>query len=477
MIGMRWAIRSVGLVSTVILARILTPEDFGIVAMSSLVIGLLHVCADMGTGQVLLRMGETDRKAYDTAWTIGVIVSISMAVIVCFMAYPAAAYFKEPRLVAVMQVVAAGSVLYGFSNIGVIMFRRDLDFRRDFLFGFYAKVLSVIPTIILAVIYRHYWALVAGSIIGGLLNTAVSYAMHPYRPRFCLAAWRHFVSYSLWITPSNVADFFNQKIDVFVVGYLATTAQMGAYNVASELSRTATTEIVLPMARAIYPNYAKLKDNLKELTDAFLIVVRTVGIISFSCGFGIAAVAEDVVYVILGDQWGFAVPLVAWLGIFSAFCALQFTVAYHIYIVLQMERTVFFINWLRLAVFGSSVLLAAHFGGVVDIAMAAALSTAAFTVACLFYLPTALPVSVARVIAEIFRVFLTAVVMFIAVKLLHSYEIQSRFVTLMIDAATGAAVFGVILYVSWIAAGRPDGPEKRLASLLAGRFGTLTRRG
>lgn len=471
MIGMRWAIRSAGLVSTLILARTLTPADFGIVAMSSLVSGLLGIFLEMGTWQVLLRMRDAGREAYDTAWTITLIQSILVAAIIFVAAYPAAIYFKEPRLVAVMQFLAAGGVIAGFSNIGVLMFRRDLDFKSDFLFGFYSKVLTVIPTIILALIYRNYWALVAGVLIGHALEVAVSYLMHPFRPRFRISEWRQFLSFAVWITPANVANFLNQKTDVFIVGYIGNTAQLGAYNVASELSRMATAEIVIPMARAIYPNYAKLKDNLKELTESFLIVLRTVSIVSFSFGFGIAAVSEDIVYVILGDQWGFAVPLVSWLGVFGTFAAIQSTVSGHILIVLNRERTVFVITWARLLVFAASVLTAAMLGNVVDIAMATALSTAAFTVGCLFYLPKALPVPVTRLLLEIFRVFLTALVMFAAVRTLHSQTIPSHLTTLAIDVVTGASVFTVILGLSWIAAGRPDGPEKRVIKLISDRLG------
>jgi len=475
-VGMRWAIRGAGLVSTLILARTLTPADFGIVAMGTLVYGLLGIFFEMGTWALLLRTGETDRSAYDTAWSIGIIQTWILAIIVFFAAYPAALYFKEPRLVAVMQVLTIGSLIAGFGNIGTVMFRRDLDFKRDFLFGFYSKVVTVIPTIILALTYRSYWALVIGSIIGAALETIVSYVMHPFRPRFTLVKWRKFVSFAMWITPASIADYLNQKADVFIVGHIASAAQFGAYNVASELSRMATAEIVIPIARSILPNYAKLRDDLTQLTAAFLIVLRTVAIVSFSFGFGIAAVADDAVHVILGDQWDYAVPLMRWLGIFGALTAIQSTIAGHILIVLNRERSVFVITWARLILFGGSVLLAASIGTVVDIAMAATLSTAAIVVACVFYLPTALPVSGWRILLQLLRLFLTSLLMYVAVRYLHSTEIGPHWVTLIIDSATGAAIFSSILYLSWIAAGRPDGPEKRLLQLASDRLRRLTKR-
>src|SRR5690606_26523697 len=146
-----------------------------------------------------------------------------------------------------------GSTLNGLINIGVVMLRRDLDFKRDFMLGFYAKVVTVIPTIALALLYRSYWALVVGPIIGRAVEVLISYIMHPFRPRLCLSGWQRFLTFSLWMTPSNIASYLSNRADVFIVGYIANTAQLGIYNVASELSRMATAEVVIPMSRAIYP--------------------------------------------------------------------------------------------------------------------------------------------------------------------------------------------------------------------------------
>jgi lipopolysaccharide exporter len=471
MISMRWAIRSAGLVSTVILARVLTPADFGLVAMASLVFGLLIASSEMGAVQLLLRTRDADRGAYDTAWTIRLIQTVVLALLMFLLAWPTSVYFKEPRLVEVMQVVAAGSLFAGLNNIGIVMFRRDLDFRRDFLFGFYSKVVTVTPTIMLALVWRNYWALVIGPIVGHLFEVLISYRMHPFRPRPSLIGWRRFVTFSLWITPAHIATFLNQKVDVFVVGYIANTSQMGVYNVASELSRMATAEIVTPMARALYPNYVKLKDNLDELSKAFLIVLRTVGIVSFAFGFFISAVAEDVVFIVLGDQWDEAVPLMQWLGVFGAFATLLATATGHILIALHRERLMFTVNWLRLAVLTASVLAAAPFGGMVAIAAAATVSTALVTVGWLLYLPRVLPLLRAgRILAELGRVFLIALLTFVAVRWLHATHIESRWLTLVIDTATGSAIFATLSAARWLAAGRPDGPEKRMLDLIRNKL-------
>lgn len=470
MIAMRWAIRAAGLVSTVILARILTPDDFGVVAMSSLVLGLLSVLSDMGTWQLLIRSGETDRRAYDTAWTIMLLQAAVLAALMFAAAYPAAAFFMDPRLTLVIQIVALGSVIQGFENVGVIMFRRDLDFRSDFLLGFYSKVVVVVPTVVLALVFRSYWALIAGNILGQAMAVLVSYRMHPFRPRLSLHDWRRFVGYSIWITPSSIATFLNKKADVFIVGHAASTAQMGAYNVASELSQMATSEIVTPMSRALFPNYAKLKDDRAALAEAFRHVLRSVCIISFGFGFGIAATADDVVHLILGDQWDFAVPLIRWLGIFAAFASIVAILTGHILVVLHLERPMLGLNWLRLVLFSGATYWASGHGGVVEIAKAAAASTAIMAIPSAIYVMHKLGASSIVALFDMTKYLCAGVATYFTIGLLHLGGIGFRPITLASDIVVGACVMTALVYGFWALDGKPSGPESRVLDMINSRL-------
>jgi O-antigen/teichoic acid export membrane protein len=470
MIALRWAVRGVGLLSTLILARLLTPADFGIVAMGTLVAGLLTAVTDMGTWQLLLRTKNPDRSAYDTAWTIILLQSLLLAGVVFLAAQPASYYFKEPRLEAVMQVSALGGVFIGLNNIGLVMFRRDLNFRMDFLTGLLTKVGTVVPTLVLVLIYRNYWALVAGTLVGAACEAALSYIVHPYRPRLSLARWREFASYSIWMTPAHVAGYLNKKADVFIVGYLGSTAQMGTYNVASEISQMATSELAQPLMRAVYPNFAKLKDDAAELSSAFVKVLHTVMLFGFAFGFGTAAVADDAVHLLLGDQWTHAVPIVRWLAVFGAFSITLHTLTGHILIITHREALMFRLTWLRLIVYSAAVALAGYFGEVIDVARAAMASTALLTVGCMLLMPRILPVSLGTLMGLLARTVMVAAAMYIAITLLHPAWIPLRAARLAFDVAVGASVFSALTAAFWFARGRPDGVEKKLVEMIGQRL-------
>lgn len=475
MIALRWAVRGTGLLSTLVLARVLTPADFGIVAMGTLVAGLLTAVTDMGTWQLLLRTKNQDRGAYDTAWTIILLQSLLLALVVFLAAYPASLYFKEPRLEAVMQVSALGGVFVGLNNIGLVMFRRDLNFRMDFVTGLLTKVFAVVPTLALVLIYRNYWALVAGTLVGAACETVLSYVLHPYRPRLSLARWREFASYSIWMTPAHVAGYLNKKADVFIVGYMGSTSQMGTYNVAAELAQMATTELAQPLTRSVFPNFAKLKDDVTELTSAFVKVLHTVMLIGFAFGFGTAAVADDFVHLLLGDQWTHAVPLVRWLAVFGAFSIVLHTLMGHILIVTHRESLMFRLTWLRLIVFTASLLLAGIYGQVIDIARAALASTAVLTLGCLLLMPRILPLSAWALLRMLSGTLVIAAAMYAAVTQLHPAAIPWRAARLLVDVTVGAVVFSGLTLALWRARGSPDGIEKKVIELVGGRLRALRR--
>ena len=128
MVAMRWSIRGIGIVSVVILARLLAPDDFGILAMAMIVVGFFGILTETYMDLALIRDAGATRSHYDTAWTLGVLQGMGVAAVVILIASPASSYFNDSRVELVIQVLALGIFIQGFENIGVVAFRKELDF-------------------------------------------------------------------------------------------------------------------------------------------------------------------------------------------------------------------------------------------------------------------------------------------------------------------------------------------------------------
>ena len=146
-VGMRWCLRGIGLVSTIILARILSPADFGIVAMNAIVVGFLDLLSETGVAAFLIRESRVTHELCNTGWTMQLLQNAFIAIGLVLVGPLGAWYFHEPRLVGFMQVTALASLIGGGMNIGMVLVRKELDFARDFRFSVYSRLFTLVATI------------------------------------------------------------------------------------------------------------------------------------------------------------------------------------------------------------------------------------------------------------------------------------------------------------------------------------------
>ena len=253
MVSARWLIKGLGLVSTLILVRLLDPSDFGVVAMANLVIGFTQMFFSLGVATALIQNPNADESHFNTAWTIGVLQSLFVTVLLILLSPVVGMYYHEPRVPLVMQVLAVGILIGGISNIGVVAFRKNLDFRSEFRLVAFRKIVSFVPTVALAFLLKSYWALVLGTVIGTAGGVLISYAMHPFRPRWSLQRFNEIWHFSQWLLVVNLGNYTYGRTDQFVVGRILTTSGIGVYAVGAEVAELPVLEMTAPISRVATP--------------------------------------------------------------------------------------------------------------------------------------------------------------------------------------------------------------------------------
>lgn len=462
-VGMRWGIRAIGLISVVILARLLSPDDFGIVATGALTIGFISGFAELGAQTLLIRDRNITDEHCNTAWTIKILQGLAIALVMILIAPVAGRYFNDDRVIGIIGVLALSAVFEGVQNIGMVLARKELDFSRDFRFHIYLRIASFFITIFLAWYLRSYWALVWGQVIASFVGVPLSYAMHPYRPRLCLVEASRYLRFASAMIPLRVGRFLNGKADALVVGGIATTAQLGLYNVASDVSAMLTKEILTPIGRGLMPNYSKLNHDPDKLAEAYCQVLGACGVIVFPFGFGLWAVAKDFVGVLLGPQWGAAVPVVEMLSLYFTLAGLMHMMSSQILVASGHERRSAILMWIRLAILVPCVAIAAETGGFGAVAPAATVAAVAAFPVIVFALTKSIPVTVMQVFMALWRPTFAAGLMALGVRFLVSGLEFSPFLNLLIAVASGAAIYFGVLLMLWTLAGQPKGLEKVVA--------------
>ena len=240
------------------------------------------------------------------------------------LAYPAAAFYGEPRLVPVMFAIGAAWLISGFENIGTVNFRRNMDFGREFRFLAFKRVTSFGVAIAAALMLRSYWALVIGMLAGRTVGVILSYLLEPFRPRLSLAASRQLFSFSGWMLVTNVAAAVISKIPSFFVGRMFGAQTLGAYTVGAEIAQLAHTELVAPINRAMIPGYSRLADDVDAFRRTCIDSAAAILLLVLPASVGIAVLAGPVVRVLLGEQWNEAVPVIQVLAFSGAVNAISF---------------------------------------------------------------------------------------------------------------------------------------------------------
>ncbi len=465
-VTMRWTDRLIGFVSTLILARLLVPADFGIVAMASIVVGLVDTLLALGVGSALIQNRHAGRDDFDTAWTLGLIQGGVVACTLWLAAPFAAESFRDPRVTAVVQVMACSVLLGAFENIGIVAFQKNMEFGRDFRFFFFRRIVGFVATLVCAILLRSYWAMVLGSLVGRCAGVGLSYWLHDYRPRLSLKKARELWSFSQWILVRNIGSYGLTQLDKFLVGRRTDAATVGAYSLADEVSTMPTSELLAPLGRVLFPVFVKVAHDGEQLRQAFCKAVGIQSLFALPAGVGLALVAQDAVPLLLGDQWVQAIPLVQTLALISVFTALGHSSGY---VLLALGRVWFqaVLAWMQLVLLACLALVFFPDVGVQGIANIRLLTTAVgfflFIGLVLYYVRA---IRLADLLRQTWRPILATGIMALLLLVLRGSAALGHFGQLVMLVVAGVASYAVAVLASWRLSGCPDGAELYLLDLL-----------
>jgi O-antigen/teichoic acid export membrane protein len=296
--------RVITVVVTLALARLLTPADFGMVAIATLAISFLDTVSQTGYSVALVQKREDIHDFLDTVWLVSFARGVAVYAAFYFVAPWVADFFGNPDAVGILRALALTFVLQGACNVGMVYLSKDLDFRRLFVYELTATAVNAVASIVLAIVLRNAWALVGGTVARSVALLVLSFVLHPYRPRLRLdlAKARELYGFGRWVAGSSVILFFINKGDNAFVGKLLGEAALGIYTLAFSIANLPTTEIARVVSQVMFPAYAKLQDDPRRLREGYRRSLETIAFLSAPLAGAIALFVSDVVP-LLGERW------------------------------------------------------------------------------------------------------------------------------------------------------------------------------
>ncbi|MDI6750885.1 MAG: lipopolysaccharide biosynthesis protein [Rhodocyclaceae bacterium] len=467
-VGMRWTDRLIGIASTLILARLLVPADFGIVAMASLVVALIDTLIDLGVGSALIQNPNADREDFDTAWTLRLCQALAAGLLIALLGAPLAAeYFKEPRVENVLYLMSLTIALGGLENIGIVAFQKNMEFGRDFRFFFLRRLSGFAITVVMAFWLQSYWAMVIGALCGRIAGVWLSYSLHDFRPRFSFARIGQIWSFSQWILVRNLGAYGAQQTDKLLVGRFTDAGAMGAYSLADEISAMPTNEVLMPLGRVLFPAFVRVIDKPAELRRAFCLALGVQALVALPAGIGLALVAPIAVPLLLGQQWAAAIQFVQLLALMNIAVALTHSSGY-LLLALGKVRLQAVISWLQFGLLATLAVFVFPSGNAVWIAgIRLAVSFIAMCL-LLFLVLKALPFLTWRdLFAHSWRPVCASAAMVGVLSITQWPAYWSSAVIFVATIALGATAYALTIWLTWRVAGMPEGAESYLLGKLA----------
>lgn len=301
----------------IVLARLLSPSDFGLMGIALLALAALERLSQLGVDQALIQEEKDDIDRYlSTAWSLKIARAVLIITILYVGSSAISNFLGEPQAGPILQVIGITYLFRAFMNPATVYFEKDLQFHKYFSLRFSSVFVDVIVAIAFGLVFQNVWALVAGIFARHLTQLLVSYRIDPFRPSLELDTEKakELLGFGKWVWASGITTFVStQGDDGFVVWLLGSEA-LGFYQMAFRLSNAPATEISKVISKVAFPTYSVLQNQKQRLRKTYLNTLEITYYVTVPMAVGILVVAPEFTAVVLGEEW---VPIVPALQVMA----------------------------------------------------------------------------------------------------------------------------------------------------------------
>ena len=321
-------------VSNMVLARLLVPEAFGVVATLHMVIAFAEIFTDAGFQRYLIQhefKDEDDKdKSTNVAFWSNLVMSFVLWGVIAIFNKPLAAFVGSPGLGHVLVIACVTIPLAAFSSIQMALFKRSFDFKTLFWRRLAQLLVPLCVTIPLAFWWRNYWALVVGSIVTSLVNAILLTVKSNWRPRryYSFARLKEMFSFCSWTILDSVLVWATSYVDIFFIGRALNAYYLGLYKTSLTTVGQFTSLITASVLPVVLPAISRLQDDIPEMRKTLLRFQKYTAVLLLPIGVGIFMFRDLVTMVMLGGQWMEAAPFIGLWAlmevvtvVFSRFCS------------------------------------------------------------------------------------------------------------------------------------------------------------
>lgn len=435
------------LLRSIVLARLLTPEIFGIWAICLTLNRGLTVFSETGFASALIQRKERAEEARDTAFTLLILRGALLSVVAFALAPLFSRFYELPLLQPLISVMAVAFFLSGFHNINTILQQKELRYHRLALLDQTTIVLGFVFVVTAAYFYRSVWALVAGHVFAVAVTVALSYLIIPGRPRlaFNRALASELFHYGKFVGAAGIVAFITLELDNLVIGKVLGMEALGLYAVAYMLANLPATQLAKVISGVMLPAYSKLQADILALRAAYQRTLAFVSMLTIPATVGLAVLAPQIVGVIYGAHWMAAVDALRVLAIFGCLRSIGVLSGY-LYNAIGKPQISFYFTLVKFTLIAATIypLIVAY--GIIGAAVSVTLPSLITFFLDFIVLRKVIGLKISEAIFPLLRTFLFSTLMGVTLLLLQPYLGQISLWSLVASILIGALVYTVLAW-------------------------------
>lgn len=385
--GLRITLRSLTFVKLAILARILLPSDFGVVAIASLVLAFLEILTETGINIFLIQEKGRLKNYLDTAFVVSIARGVIISLLIFIFAKPISIFFNSPSSSSLIILIGVVSLIRGFINPAVVKFRKKLQFKKEYLLQSVIFLIDTTVSVVIAYITRSAVGLIWGMIAGALTEVVLTHLFIKPRPRFRFETdkLKKVLGRGKWLTAAGIFNYLFETVDDMAVGRVMADSSLGIYQVAYKISSLPITEVSTVINRVTLPVYVKIRNDLKRLKKAYFKSFAVIMALTVPIGIVLFFWPETIIKILLGENWTAATQIVQIMAFFGVIRAITLS-TYPVFLAIKRQDLVTKVTLVNIIFLSLGLIFLISPLGLVGAGISAIIGSAAGVPVSLYYL-------------------------------------------------------------------------------------------
>lgn len=303
--GVRFLAQLISWGITILVMRLLTPADYGLMAMAGVFIAYLVLMNDMGLGEALIQKADLDEITLRQAFAVLLLTNFASFLFLFFTAPLVAIFFGEQRIIPLTRLMSTQFIAVAFCTIPEALLSREMQFKKKSMVDLTGTILGCVATLILAAKGFGVWALVWGSLVISISRTLGMNIIRPFFrfPRFSFQGMGKVMAFGGYATVRSTLWFFFTQADIFIIGRLLGHELLGIYSVGASLALMPMDKVSSIMNQVAFPAFSKIQKDSRKFASNFIKATRIVSFLTFPFMWGLSSVAPETIHTLLGAKW------------------------------------------------------------------------------------------------------------------------------------------------------------------------------